>query len=100
VLVNRPIPSLDELCTRYGDPTNRKVYMMSRDVEGRWMDLYGSVSCNGHSHGAAASEGPWTPGGIPKPAKSFHRRQLQRRVDRRGGALSPCGRARHRIEFE
>jgi hypothetical protein len=34
------IPSLDELCSRYGDLTNRKVYMMSRDVEGRWMDLH------------------------------------------------------------
>ena len=23
-----------------GDSTNRKIYMMSRDVEGRWMDLH------------------------------------------------------------
>ena len=30
----RHIPSLDELCSLYGDPTNRKIYMMSRDVEG------------------------------------------------------------------
>jgi hypothetical protein len=36
----RRIPALDELCARYGDLTNRKVYMMSRDVEGRWMDLH------------------------------------------------------------
>jgi hypothetical protein len=36
----RRIPSLDELCSRYGDPTSRKIYMMSRDVEGRWMDLH------------------------------------------------------------
>jgi hypothetical protein len=36
----RRIPSLEELCSRYGDLTSRKVYMMSRDVEGRWMDLY------------------------------------------------------------
>jgi hypothetical protein len=36
----RRIPSLDELCSRYGDPTSRKLYMMSRDVEGRWMDLH------------------------------------------------------------
>ena len=36
----RHIPSLDELCSLYGDPTNRKIYMMSRDVEGRWMDLH------------------------------------------------------------
>jgi hypothetical protein len=36
----REIPSLEELCARYGDLTNRKVYMMSRDVEGRWLDLH------------------------------------------------------------
>jgi hypothetical protein len=35
-----PIPSLGELCARYGDPDSRKVYMMSRDVEGRWLDLH------------------------------------------------------------
>jgi hypothetical protein len=34
------IPALDELCSRYGDLTNRKIYMMSRDVEGRWLDLH------------------------------------------------------------
>jgi hypothetical protein len=34
------IPALDELCARYGDPTNRRVYMMSRDVEGRWMHMH------------------------------------------------------------
>jgi hypothetical protein len=26
--------------SRYGDSTNRKIYMMSRDVEGRWLDLH------------------------------------------------------------
>ena len=36
----RSIPALDELCTRYGDPTNRKIYMMSRDIEGRWLDMH------------------------------------------------------------
>jgi len=36
----RLIPALDELCSRYGDSTNRKIYMMSRDVEGRWLDLH------------------------------------------------------------
>jgi hypothetical protein len=36
----RFIPALDELYSRYGDPTNRKIYMMSRDVEGRWLDLH------------------------------------------------------------
>jgi hypothetical protein len=36
----RRIPSLDELCARHGDPTSRKIYMMSRDVEGRWLDLH------------------------------------------------------------
>ncbi len=36
----RPIPSLGELAARYGDRESRKVYMMSRDVEGRWLDLH------------------------------------------------------------
>jgi hypothetical protein len=36
----RRIPALDELRARYGDPTNRKIYIMSRDIEGRWMDMY------------------------------------------------------------
>jgi hypothetical protein len=36
----RLIPSLEELCARYGDAANRKIYMMSRDVEGRWLDLH------------------------------------------------------------
>ena len=36
----RLIPTLDELCARYGDAENRKIYMMSRDVEGRWLDLH------------------------------------------------------------
>jgi hypothetical protein len=26
-------------CIR-GDPTHRRVYMMSRDVEGRWLDMH------------------------------------------------------------
>jgi hypothetical protein len=34
------IPALDELCSRYGDRTNRRIYMMSRDVEGRWLDMH------------------------------------------------------------
>jgi hypothetical protein len=36
----RAIPALDELSARCGDPDNRRVYQMSRDVEGRWLDLY------------------------------------------------------------
>jgi hypothetical protein len=36
----RLMPALDELCSRYGDSTSRKIYMMSRDVEGRWLDLH------------------------------------------------------------
>ena len=36
----RNIPPLDELCFRYGDQTNRRIYVMSRDVEGRWLDLH------------------------------------------------------------
>jgi hypothetical protein len=34
------IPALDELCERYGASENRRIYMMSRDVEGRWFDLH------------------------------------------------------------
>ncbi len=34
------IPALDELCSRYGDIENRRIYMMSRDVEGRWLDMH------------------------------------------------------------
>jgi len=34
------IPALDELCAQYGDPTNRKIYIMGRDVEGRWLDVH------------------------------------------------------------
>jgi hypothetical protein len=36
----RATPALDELCARYGDPANRRIYTMSRDVEGRWLDLH------------------------------------------------------------
>ena len=34
------IPALDELCARYGDRDNRRVYMTSRDIEGRCLDLH------------------------------------------------------------
>lgn len=34
------LPALDELRARYGDPDNRRVYMMSRDVEGKWIGAY------------------------------------------------------------
>jgi hypothetical protein len=34
------IPALDELYERYGDRENRRIYIMSRDVEGRWLDLH------------------------------------------------------------
>jgi hypothetical protein len=36
----RGIPALDELGARYADPANRRIYMMSRDIEGRWLDLH------------------------------------------------------------
>jgi hypothetical protein len=36
----RHTPALEELAARYGDTTNRRVYMMSRDVEERWLDLH------------------------------------------------------------
>jgi len=36
----RRMPGLDELCERYGDPTNRQVYMLRRDLEQKWMDMH------------------------------------------------------------
>ena len=36
----RAIPTLEELCAGYGNRENRRVYMMSRDVEGRWLDMH------------------------------------------------------------
>jgi hypothetical protein len=38
----RLIPPLEELCDRYGDRENRRVYTLSRDVEGRWLDRHAS----------------------------------------------------------
>jgi hypothetical protein len=35
----RAILSLGEQCERYGAPENSRIYMMSRDVEGKWLDL-------------------------------------------------------------
>jgi hypothetical protein len=37
---DRAIPALDELISRHGDSFSRKVYMMSRDAEGRWLKLH------------------------------------------------------------
>jgi hypothetical protein len=36
----RRMPALDELCERYGDPTNRQVYMLRRDLEQKWTDMH------------------------------------------------------------
>lgn len=36
----RRIPSLEELCERYGDPVGRKVYILPRDLEQKWMDMH------------------------------------------------------------
>src|SRR5262249_17734919 len=36
----RRMPSLEELCARYRDGTSRKVYMLSRDLEQKWMDMH------------------------------------------------------------
>jgi hypothetical protein len=36
----RRMPSFEELCTRYGDPAGRKVYMLPRDIEQKWMDMH------------------------------------------------------------
>ena len=46
----RLVPALDELCARYGDPTNRKIYVMSRDVEGRIAGLAHSRDRRQASH--------------------------------------------------
>ncbi len=34
------VPSLEELCARYGDPDGRKVYMLPRDLEDKWMYMH------------------------------------------------------------
>jgi hypothetical protein len=36
----RRTPSFEELCSRYGDPAGRKVYMLPRDLEQKWMDMH------------------------------------------------------------
>ena len=36
----RQIPAFDDLAARYGDITNRRVYMMSRNVEGQWFNMH------------------------------------------------------------
>jgi hypothetical protein len=36
----RRMPSFEELCARYGDPAGRKVYMLPRDLEQKWMDMH------------------------------------------------------------
>lgn len=36
----RRMPSLEELCARYGDMTNQRIYMLSRDLEQKWIDLH------------------------------------------------------------
>jgi hypothetical protein len=43
----RFVPAIDELCSRYGDTTNRKIYMMSRDIEGRWLELHARATGTG-----------------------------------------------------
>jgi hypothetical protein len=36
----RRMPSFEELCARYGDRSGRKVYMLPRDLEQKWMDMH------------------------------------------------------------
>jgi hypothetical protein len=36
----RRMPSLEVLCAQYGDPNGRKVYMLPRDLEQKWMDMH------------------------------------------------------------
>src|SRR5262249_3018662 len=33
----RQMPSSEELCARYGDPLGRKIYMLPRDLDDKWM---------------------------------------------------------------
>jgi hypothetical protein len=34
------MPSFEELRAPYGDPNGRKVYMLPRDLEQKWMDMH------------------------------------------------------------
>src|SRR5262249_19596317 len=34
------MPSFAELCARYGDPDGRKVYMLPRDLEDKWLYMH------------------------------------------------------------
>jgi hypothetical protein len=34
------IPSPVELCERYGDPSNTRIYMFQEDMERKWLDLH------------------------------------------------------------
>lgn len=34
------MPSFEVLCARYGDPDGRKVYMLPRDLEQKWMGMH------------------------------------------------------------
>ncbi len=36
----RRMPPLRELCERYGNPDGRKIYMLPRDLEQKWMDMH------------------------------------------------------------
>lgn len=40
----RRMPGLDELCERYGDRSNRQIYMLTRDLEQKWMDLHAKAT--------------------------------------------------------
>lgn len=36
----RQMPSFAELCEKYGDPAGRKIYLLPRDLEQKWMDMH------------------------------------------------------------
>ena len=36
----RFMPSFEELCARYGDRQGRKVYMLPRDIEDKWIYMH------------------------------------------------------------
>ena len=58
----RRMPSFEELCARYGDRSCRKVYILPRDIEQKWMDT-GSILANELTDAGldvvAIERGPW-----------------------------------------
>jgi len=43
----RRMPGIDELCTRYADPNDRRIYMLDSDLERKWMDRHRLATSSG-----------------------------------------------------